>query len=278
MKRRNNEEFLSELKAVNPNIVTLEIYKNSSTKILFKCLICNHEWKTIPYSVLHGHGCPICGRETANAKMRKSNNAFITELSEKLPTVIPCEEYKSALSYIKCKCGVCGHEWMSKPNWLLAGHGCPICGHAAGGEKIRSNNDEFRKKLADINAHITPLEEYVLSSKPIKYKCQVCGYEWKATPNNILRGSGCPKCNRIFQTSFPEQAVYYYVKKEFDDAINGYKLSTAEIDIYIPSIRIGIEYDGRHWHKGEHALEKEKKSMLYYLKTIFNSFVSRKSQ
>lgn len=262
MKKRNNDEFLIELKKANPNVVALETYINSSTKILFKCRVCGHEWKTIPYSLLHGHGCPICGREVANTKTRKSNEIFLKELGSILPTVVPCEEYKSALSYMKCRCKICGYEWTSKPNWLLAGHGCPICGHVSGGEKIRSNNDEFREKLSAVNSHITPMEEYVLSSKPIKCKCQVCGNEWKATPNNLLRGGGCPKCNRIFQTSFPEQALYYYVKKEFNDAINGYKLGTTEIDIYIPSMSVGIEYDGKHWHNGKHAVEKEKNKYI----------------
>ncbi len=189
---------------------------------------------------------------------RKSNSDFITELSLVLPSVVPCEEYKNALSYIKCRCKECGHEWKSKPNWLLAGHGCPKCGHKLGGKKIRSNDEEFRTKLLRINPHITPLEEYSLSSKAIKCKCQVCGNEWKATPNNLLRGNGCPKCNRIFQSSFPEQAVFYFVKKEFGDAINGFKYKGSEIDIYIPSLRIGIEYDGRHWHNNQHSEEKEK--------------------
>lgn len=258
MKKRTNEEFLTELKKVNPSIIALDTYKDSRTKISCKCLVCNHIWETKPNTLLQGHGCPVCARKTAYTKTRKNNCDFIKELSSVLPSVVPCEEYKNALSYIKCRCRVCGYEWQSKPNWLLSGHGCPRCGHEKGGSSIRLSDQEFKAKLLAVNPHITPLEEYVLSNKPIKCKCQVCGNEWNTTPNRLLQGGGCPKCNRIFQTSFPEQAVFYFIKNEFEDAINGYKLDNSEIDIYIPSKRIGIEYDGKHWHSGSYSETKEK--------------------
>ena len=51
--------------------------------------------------------------------------------------------------------------------------------------------------------------------------------------------------------SVPEIIVRYYVKKYFQDTI---KLSAndflgAELDVYIPSQKIGIEYDGVAWHR-----------------------------
>ena len=46
------------------------------------------------------------------------------------------------------------------------------------------------------------------------------------------------------KSSFPEQAVLFYIKKAFPTAA---KLSTkeiSEIDIYIPALKVGVEYDG----------------------------------
>lgn len=49
-------------------------------------------------------------------------------------------------------------------------------------------------------------------------------------------------------TSFYEQAIFYYVRKFFPDALNRYQIECAgnkvEIDIFVPSIKVGIEYDG----------------------------------
>lgn len=52
--------------------------------------------------------------------------------------------------------------------------------------------------------------------------------------------------------SFPETAVYYYVKKHFPFAEQNARpdwLGGKELDVYIPDKRIGIEYDGSRYHK-----------------------------
>lgn len=61
-------------------------------------------------------------------------------------------------------------------------------------------------------------------------------------------------------TSVPEMLIYHYVHVYFPDAR---KLSRGdflgmEIDIYIPSIKTGIEYNGVAWHKSKSSLEEEK--------------------
>jgi hypothetical protein len=60
------------------------------------------------------------------------------------------------------------------------------------------------------------------------------------------------------QTSFFEQAIYYYCKQCFKDAINKFNDNGFEIDIYIPSLKTGIEYDGEYWHKDKYILDNEK--------------------
>ena len=72
----------------------------------------------------------------------------------------------------------------------------------------------------------------------------------------------CPICNAKSQTSFPEQAILFYVKKLYPDAINRYKEifeRSMELDIYIPSIRLGIEFDGANWHNSAAQFKREKK-------------------
>lgn len=46
------------------------------------------------------------------------------------------------------------------------------------------------------------------------------------------------------KSSFPEQAVLYYIKKNFPSATKLRTEEISEIDIYIPELKIGIEYDG----------------------------------
>lgn len=75
----------------------------------------------------------------------------------------------------------------------------------------------------------------------------------------------CPKCIKAHSTSFPEQAIYYYAKKCFPDTINRYKEpfeKGMELDIYIPSYKLGIEYDGIAFHNDEDQHNRERRKYL----------------
>lgn len=78
-------------------------------------------------------------------------------------------------------------------------------------------------------------KKHKLSPERIK-KLESIGMVWDASNNNIA-------------TSFPEQAVFFYVRRYFDDAVNRFKDFGFELDVYIPRINTAIEYDGFLWHK-----------------------------
>lgn len=56
------------------------------------------------------------------------------------------------------------------------------------------------------------------------------------------------KSNAGSQTSFLELAFLYYIKKIYSDAKARDKSYGVELDIYIPSQKTAIEYDGSYWH------------------------------
>ena len=101
-----------------------------------------------------------------------------------------------------------------------------------------------------------------LESQSNTYAYWVCkyGHRWKAKINNRYNGRGCPECKKRLQTSFPEQAVFFYVRQNYPDAINSYKdcfTNGMELDVFIPSLSVGIEYDGKAWHN-EDKLNNER--------------------
>ena len=92
------------------------------------------------------------------------------------------------------------------------------------------------------------------------WRCQY-GHQWKAKISNRYHGRGCPECSKYLRTSFPEQAVYFCIKRIFPDAVNSYKIvfdSSMELDVYIPSLKTAIEYDGVAWHR-EETFDREKR-------------------
>lgn len=76
-------------------------------------------------------------------------------------------------------------------------------------------------------------------------KLESIGMQWTATDNAI-------------QTSYAEQVLYFYLKKYFPDAINRHSILGVELDIYIPRLNVGVEYDGVYWHKDKYDKDNRK--------------------
>lgn len=86
--------------------------------------------------------------------------------------------------------------------------------------------------------------------KDVWWKCKN-NHSWKARISARDYRNGCPYCNGKSRTSLPEQIVYYYCKKYFPDTMNMYSINGVSYDIYIPSRKVVIEYDGSAWHSNK---------------------------
>lgn len=114
----------------------------------------------------------------------------------------------------------------------------------------------------DKNVGLDPLKIYPNADINAHWKCPDCGAEWEQKICYRIRSKcTCPYCQKERRTSFNEQAIYFYVKKFFLDAINNDRHLGLELDIYIPSIKLAIEYDGEFSHgpKTPNSLEKDLK-------------------
>ena len=184
---------------------------------------------------------------------KKTQDEFIHEISVINPCITVIGTYINTNTKILCECNKCGHKWMVRPYSLIAGTGCPKCAGI-----IKKTQEDFVTELHEIAPEIQVVGTYSGWDQKIKARCLICGNEWIAAAGKLLSGRGCPNCNFRHHTSFPEQAVFYYVSKIFADAISSYSEKGYELDIYIPSIRVAIEYDGFLWHKSRIALDNDK--------------------
>jgi len=158
----------------------------------------------------------------------------------------------------KCKKG---HEWQARIYSRNIGSGCPYC---SGNKVLKGENDlqTINPTLAEEwnyekNNGLTPADVLPNSDKKVWWRCSK-RHEWQAAIKDRNNGNGCPVCNSERKTSFPEYAIEYYLKKYGLDVIHLYKEHGYELDIYIPSIKIAIEYDGYLWHKNKVKKDLEK--------------------
>ena len=179
------------------------------------------------------------------------------------PRTVPTKSNKK----VWWKCRVCQNEWETTPNSRSGGCGCPVCG------RIQAAINREKKKLQQGSleqTHPFILTEWDFErndinpsnitshySKKVHWICAK-GHRWQAPVNTRIRlGKGCPICAKEGGTSFAEQALCYYINTIIPTK-NRYIHKGVEIDIFIPSLNVGIEYDGLYYHNSAKALTKEK--------------------
>ena len=202
--KRNTESFKKELAKINPNIEVLGEYVKVHQKVLYRCKICGHEWSAEPNSVLHGIGCPECGKKKSINSRKTGIDKFKQQLKEKNSTVeYYSGEYKNTDTKLFFKCLKCGNIWEATPHSVLSarlrsenGNGCPKCkGMNCSIQKTRTHK-QFIEELQKVNPNIDILSEYIKDKEYVSCKCKVCGYEWKSTPGHLLDRHGCPSCSK----------------------------------------------------------------------------------
>ena len=143
-----------------------------------------------------------------------------------------------------------GHSYQASPNNMVKGQRCPYC---TGRRVLKGFNDLATTDPLlvaewdyDKNGDLTPDQVSRGSNKKVFWRCPV-GHSWPAAIYSRCSGKGCPKCNS-FGTSIPEQAILFYVEKQFKDAVGRDTSLGFELDVYIPSIKTAVEYDGAKYH------------------------------
>lgn len=111
------------------------------------------------------------------------------------------------------------------------------------------------------NGDLTPNDVTFGSTKKIWWICDK-GHEWQAKIANRTQGTGCPICDKERKTSFPEQAIFYYLGL-LTQAENRYLYDgKTEIDVFLPEYNVGIEYDGYYYHQNSEEKENKKDTLL----------------
>lgn len=120
-----------------------------------------------------------------------------------------------------------------------------------------------------------PTDITYASSKIINFKCKL-EHEWTKTAHSVYNDKYCfcPECSKKLKTSYNETAVYFYIKKVEPNSIWTYREKGFELDIFIPNKNIGVEYDGKAWHKNikrdikKNNLCKDNSITLYRIREV----------
>lgn len=263
-------------------------YENSHSKVTVHCNRCGHEYTKIACDFVSSKtgGCWCTENEQkrlerqAKKKQRPKkiivNSRKLTvdevkkRMSEMWPSITPdYSTYVNTGTKFHCKCLKCGHEFDRKPNAFFNGslHGdpCPECNKKLVHDNKTKTTDDFKLDAERVHGEgsYTVLGEYTASNEKIHVRCNDCGRDFFIEVNSFLQGHGCPyhNCN----SSGKEKEISEFVGTLCDGVKTNDRtvLGGKELDIYVPSKNIAIEFDGVFWHN-----ENNKTNDYHLQKTV----------
>ena len=212
-----------------------------------------------------GQGCPKCN----------GRNLTTNDLKEMFKEIHGDRYSYEKFSYTKMHdkstitCKIHG-DFKQTPSKHLLGQGCPKCANA-------KKSMEMTISQQVIVDRATAVHNGFYSYDKLKYNgmhgvaiitCPRHG-DFTQIIEDHLNGHGCPKCG--FQISRYEVEISEFIKKKLGSNYNiklndRSVLNGREIDILIPSLGKGIEFNGSRWHSEEFGKDEN-----YHLKKKIES-------
>lgn len=251
------DQDANEKEGLDPRVLTCGV----STKANWICSHCGYKWKTRISHRNEGSGCPKC-KNTVASKEKSLQTLFpviAKEWNYKLNLITPDTVYPNSNLDYWWTCPN-GHDYKMPANKRTGRNdGCPICSN----KKVIPGINDLKSKYPELMEEWDKDKNDKLGLDPSKlsygskekafWKCKSKGHSWRAAIYSRTTGhTGCPKCNKELKTSYPEKIVAFYMSSLFNDVKENYtskELGKLELDVFIPSLKIGIEYDGSRWHK-----------------------------
>lgn len=221
-RKKTHEEFVNEMKIINPNITILGLYKGIKSKIECKCARCGHRWCPTPDCLIRGKGCPNCKILSFKKRNTMTNDEFIIKLKNTNPNLTPLENYVKSSFPIEFLCNTHNKRFKASPNSLFCGNklGCEDCS----GRYFFKTKEEVDNWLLKNKENIECLNfGGSMTSKSI-FKCKIDNYVWKTTFSNVKFSTGCPKCGSTLKLTHSEFEERVYAKNNNVEILDEYTL------------------------------------------------------
>ena len=137
----------------------------------------------------------------------------------------------------------------------VKGHGCKKCSNNLSSENRRKSLAEFIEqcKIVHADKYIYSNTDYKGSDNRVIITCPIHG-DFEQIANNHLKGHGCVKCFSAKSKSKYEERLEYLLDScsiEYQSNIRPDWVGGKELDLYIPSLNLAIEFNGSVYHHSD---------------------------
>lgn len=233
----------------------------SNKKVAWVCPEKGHIYFAVVYSRATGTGCGYCSRRypyPGETDLATTNPQMASELED---TTLATSLMENSSKRVWWRCPKDpNHRYHTSPNIRTSkGTGCPQC------RTMKVTHPQFFGQLVDPETY----EDLSYgSTEKVEWECEN-NHKFFARPNHRIRKGltpedGCIKCSGN-RTSKGENQLQEYVKTHFPDAqfnARGIIDPRLELDIYIPSLKLAIEYNGVYYHSEKFIVKDHHKRKL----------------
>ncbi len=238
----------------NIGINLSELTIGSSRKVWWLCRN-KHSWAAVVQSRTRNgviHTCPYCKgiRPSKERNFATENKSLLKYWDYKKNTLKPEEFTPKSNKKIWWICSE-GHSWQNSIKRTVLQEGCcPICKKRKTVSVIYNLKDKYPEiaKYWDYDKNTKTPDNYTpYSGKKVWWKCENHHSYSQPIVSKTRSGYGCPKCK--IKGSRNEIRLYCELVSLGLDVKLRHKIKSIEFDIYLPDLKIAIEYDGAYYHK-----------------------------
>lgn len=220
-------------------------YSNNRMKLDVRCNK-GHIWTPTFKEVLRGSWCGYC------AKNVKNTVSDLNIMLDKMDATFLGDDFVNSYTALDVLCNKCNHIFHPTYGSIRTGCGCPECSY-----DVKRFSYDFVASIIEKAGGTLISEKYKSTADKVTISCNKCNLIWDKTFSSIRAGSWCPKCStgktqRVLEAIISE--IYDNCEIEsnyrgFDWLKNKKTGGKQEIDIFVPHMKLAIEYDGMQHFK-----------------------------
>lgn len=227
------------------------VYTKASNTVTIGCPI--HGPFEIRASNHYRNGCSKCASEQRGKARRNTKQNVIDKATEmhngRYDYSQWTTEYTDNASKMVIVCPIHG-AFEQRISSHLSGHGCNDCGTTATTMSNVKSYSEFIADSAKVHGDVYDYSQvdYVNAKTHVTIICNNHGPFQQTPDRHVNAGGGCSKCF-AGGTSGAENEIANFIESFVPvERNNRTIIHPKELDIYIPSRNLAIEYCGLYWH------------------------------